>query len=236
VRHAAKAGALELEVHLPDPRALLPIVTRVRHVFDLDADPAVIGAHLRGDPRLGPALERHPGLRVPGAWDGFELAVRAVLGQQISVAAATTMAGRVVARFGTAPWPNRRHRLFPSPARLGRARLERVGVVRTRAKAIRELARRAESGRLVLGPGADTGKTMASLAGIPGVGPWTAQYIVMRACGEPDALPTGDLVLRRAVGALSARELERCAEPWRPWRSYAALLLWQEASDRLRKT
>jgi AraC family transcriptional regulator of adaptative response / DNA-3-methyladenine glycosylase II len=137
-----------------------------------------------------------------------------------------------VSRFGTAPWPESPERLFPSPGQLARAELERAGVVRARAEAIRQLAHRAESGSLVLDPGADTGSTVASLMGIPGVGAWTAQYVLMRACGEPDAFPSGDLILRRGVGAGTGRDLERRAEAWRPWRSYAALLLWQDAADR----
>jgi AraC family transcriptional regulator of adaptative response / DNA-3-methyladenine glycosylase II len=232
VRCAANTNALELEVRFPNPHALLHIVTRVRQIFDLAADPSVISAHLRRDPLLARPLARHPGLRVPGAWDGFEVAVRAVLGQQVSVAAATAVAGRMVSRLGTTPWPDSPERLFPSPTQLARSDLEREGVIRARAKAIRELARRSESGGLVLNPGVDTGSAVGSLMAIPGVGAWTAQYVVMRACRDPDAFPSGDLVLCHGAGVRTAGELERRAEAWRPWRSYAALLLWQDAADR----
>jgi AraC family transcriptional regulator of adaptative response / DNA-3-methyladenine glycosylase II len=232
VRRAENANTLELEVRFPNPHALLHIVTRVRQIFDLAADPSVVSAQLRRDPLLARLLARHPGLRVPGAWDGFEVAVRAILGQQLSVAAATTVAGRLVSRLGTAPWPDSPERLFPSPAQLARSDLEREGVVPAGAEAIRELARRAESGSLQLNPGADTGAAAASLMAIPGVGAWTAQYIVMRACREPDAFPSGDPMLRRGAGTRTVRELERRAEAWRPWRSYAALLLWQDAAER----
>jgi AraC family transcriptional regulator of adaptative response / DNA-3-methyladenine glycosylase II len=236
VRHARNANALELEVRFPNPHALLHIVTRVRQIFDLGADPSVISPHLRRDPLLARLLARHRGLRVPGAWDGFEVAVRAVLGQQVSVAAASTIAGRLASRLGTTPWPDSPERLFPSPAQLARSDLEREGMVRARAEAIRELARRAESGSLVLNPEVDTGSAVASLMAIPGIGAWTAQCIVMRACCEPDAFPSGDRVLRRGAGVRAARELERRAEAWRPWRSYAALLLWQDATDRANRT
>ena len=222
VSQVAKGPALELTIRFPNPRALLGIVIRVRRIFDLDADPGAIAAHLGADPLLAGPLARHPGIRTPGAWDGFELAVRAILGQQVSVSAASTIAGRLVALFGTAvAGPQGTHRLFPTPARLGDAEIERAGVVRVRAEAIRRLARLAGSGDI----------EPSSLAAIPGVGPWTLQYVAMRAFGEPDALPSGDLVLRRATGSRTARELERRAESWRPWRAYAVMLLWQGAKD-----
>ena len=219
VRPAPEGPALEVEVQFGDPRRLLAIVERVRRVFDLGADPAVIASHLGGDRLLGPLLARHPGLRAPGAWDPFELAVRAILGQQISVAAASTMAGRLAARFG-APGLAPGERLFPGPDRLAQAPIEEVGVVRVRAEAIRALARAAAGGALP-----------ASLQSIHGVGEWTEQYVALRAQGDTDAFPSGDLVLRRVAGARSARELEQRAEAWRPWRAYAVILLWQGATD-----
>jgi AraC family transcriptional regulator of adaptative response / DNA-3-methyladenine glycosylase II len=222
VSHAASGPALELLIRFPNPRALLGIVTRVRRLFDLDADPDAIAAHLGADPVLAGLLAKRPGIRTPGAWDPFELAVRAILGQQISVRAASTIAGRVVDLFGAAiPGPAGTERLFPPAARLVRAEIERAGVVRVRAEAIRRLARRAAAGDLVL----------SSLTSIPGVGPWTAQYVAMRAFGEPDAFPSGDLVLRQVTGSRTAGELERRSGPWRPWRAYAVMLLWQGAKD-----
>jgi AraC family transcriptional regulator, regulatory protein of adaptative response / DNA-3-methyladenine glycosylase II len=230
VRRSEAAPALELDVRFPSPDTLLRIVTRVRHVFDLGADPAAIGAHLGRDRLLGRLLARHPGIRVPGAWDGFELAVRAILGQQISVAAASTMAGRLASLFGSAVGPGDGQRLFPSAATLANAEIERAGVIRSRAEAIRQLAHQASRG-LVFGPSVDAEAAIARFQALPGVGEWTAQYVAMRACCEPDALPSGDLVLRRAAGVGTAGELARRAEAWRPWRAYAVMLLWQEAAD-----
>ena len=229
-------SALGLEVRFPDPRALLFIVERVRRVFDLGADPAVIEEHLRTDPLLREAWARHRGIRVPGAWDGFELAVRAILGQQISVRAATTIAGRVASMFG-APLPHGSDlgRLFPSPAQLANAPLEEAGVVTVRAEAIRSLARRVANGTIAFAWGADSGAAAAALTALPGIGDWTAGYVAMRALGEPDAFPSGDLVLRRMAGDLTARELDRRSQAWRPWRAYAVMLLWQSATDEARR-
>jgi AraC family transcriptional regulator of adaptative response / DNA-3-methyladenine glycosylase II len=223
-------AALLLDVRVPDPHTLLSIVERVRRVFDLGADPTVITEHLGADRLIRPLIERHPGLRAPGAWDGFELAVRAVLGQQVSVRAATTMAGRLASRWGT-PVPGSIGRLFPTAAQLMAAPLERAGVVPSRAETIRTLARRVVDGSLTLAPSGDPRPTLAALRSVPGIGNWTAEYIAMRALGEPDAFPSGDLVLRRAAGGLSTRALDRRSEVWRPWRAYAVMLLWQGAVD-----
>jgi AraC family transcriptional regulator of adaptative response / DNA-3-methyladenine glycosylase II len=231
VRHAEAGRSLDLAVHCSRPRALLRIVARVRRLFDLGADPAVIGRHLGADPLLGGLLAKHPGIRMPGAWDGFELAVRAILGQQVSVRAASTIAGRVASLYGQAvALPGEQGRLFPTPGQLADARLERAGVLPARAEAIRCLARHAASGTIGLGPGDAIDTAVASLRALPGIGDWTAQYVAMRALGEPDAWPSGDLHLRRATGVRSARELEQRAEAWRPWRAYAAMLLWRGAS------
>jgi AraC family transcriptional regulator, regulatory protein of adaptative response / DNA-3-methyladenine glycosylase II len=230
--------ALMLEVRFPDPRALLAIVERVRRMFDLGADPLVISEHLQGDPLLARLFAKHPGIRVPGAWDSFELAIRAILGQQISVRAATTIAGRVASMFGSGISGDARERLFPTPAQLSRAPLERAGIVPARAEAIRSLACHVASGTIVLNGGChwagvdsvSLGNAETVLGRLPGIGPWTAQYIAMRALGEPDAFPSGDLVLRRMTGARTAGELEKRSETWRPWRAYAVMLLWQRAT------
>jgi AraC family transcriptional regulator, regulatory protein of adaptative response / DNA-3-methyladenine glycosylase II len=219
---AADGPALLLDVRFPDPRALLTIVERVRRMFDIDADPAVIAAQLSGDPLLKRALAAHPGIRTPGAWDPFELSVRAILGQQISVAAATTIAGRVAERWGT---PVGSGRLFPTPAQLAEAPLEEAGIIGTRAASLRALAAAVSSGVICF----DGVNTVAALQTIPGIGEWTAQYVAMRALGEPDAFPSGDLVLRRMAGGCTARELDARSEAWRPWRAYAVMLLWQSA-------
>jgi len=225
-------SALGLEVRFPDPRALLFIVERVRRLFDLGADPGVIGEHLGADPRLRSALARHPGIRTPGAWDAFELAVRAILGQQVSVRAATTIAGRIASAFGTPVGGGPAlDRLFPAPAQLRGAALERVGVMPARAETIRVLAGRMADGAIALGSGIDAAAALSALRALPGIGAWTAQYIAMRALGEPDAFPSGDLVLRRMAGEPTARGLDRRSEAWRPWRAYAVMLLWQEATE-----
>ena len=225
-------AALGLDVRFPDPRLLLVVVERVRRMFDLGADPAIIGGHLRADPLLRASLARHSGIRTPGAWDGFELAVRAILGQQIAVRAATTMAGRVAAMFGS-PVANGNgcDRLFPTPAQLVSAPLEQTGIVRARAETIRSLARRVVDETIAFDSRFDAEATIAALKTIPGIGDWTAEYIAMRALGEPDAFPRGDLVLRRMAGDCTARALERRSQSWRPWRAYAVMLLWQAAGD-----
>jgi AraC family transcriptional regulator, regulatory protein of adaptative response / DNA-3-methyladenine glycosylase II len=240
VSHLASRSALALDVRFPDPRGLLFIVERVRRVFDLGADPAVIAEHLREDPLLRGPLLKHPGMRTPGAWDGFELAVRAILGQQISVRAATTIAGRIASMFGTpvldgpAPASESRgelDRVFPAPAQLAGAAVERAGVMPARAETIRLLARHVADGTIAMGSIGDGRTTVSALRAIPGIGGWTAEYIAMRAFGEPDAFPSGDLVLRHAAGDCTARELDRTSEAWRPWRAYAVMLLWRGAVD-----
>jgi AraC family transcriptional regulator of adaptative response / DNA-3-methyladenine glycosylase II len=232
VSRLESGSALGLEVRFPDPRALLFIVERVRRVFDLGADPASIGDHLRVDPLVGRMVAQHPGIRTPGAWDGFELAVRAILGQQISVRAATTIAGRIASRFGTPVADGRGlERLFPTAARLAEAAIERAGVMTARADTIRGLARHVANGTIALDACTDARATVSALLALPGIGRWTAEYIAMRALGEPDAFPSGDLVLRRVTGARTARELEHRSEAWRPWRAYAVMLLWQSAGE-----
>jgi AraC family transcriptional regulator of adaptative response / DNA-3-methyladenine glycosylase II len=224
--------ALHLIVRVPDPRPLLRIVERVRRVFDLGADPAAIAGHLRADPLLRRGLARHPGIRTPRAWDGFELAVRAILGQQISVPAATTIAGRIASMFGSpAPDGGGLGRLFPTAPQLANADVERAGVMSARAETIRTLARHVADGSIAFDSCADEKVTVAALKALPGIGDWTAEYIAMRAFGEPDAFPSGDLILRRAVGNCTARELERRSQAWRPWRAYAVMLLWRGALD-----
>jgi AraC family transcriptional regulator, regulatory protein of adaptative response / DNA-3-methyladenine glycosylase II len=233
VSQPAPRGALSLAVHFPDPHALLAIVDRVRRLFDLNADPQAIDAHLGADPWLRPRLTAHPGMRTPGTWDGFELAVRAILGQQITVRAATTMAGRIAAMFGSPlEATGDLDRVFPTAAQLAGAAVERAGVMPARAQTIRSLARHVIDGTIVFSTVADRGTTIAALEAIPGIGRWTAEYIAMRALGEPDAFPSGDRVLRRAAGGCTARELERRSEAWRPWRAYAVMLIWRDEAGK----
>lgn len=224
--------ALNLAVRFPDPRARAVIAERVRRVFDLDADAVAIAGHLAGDALLGPVVKRHPGLRAPGAWDGFEVSVRAILGQQVSVAAATTLAGRLARNFGS-PFAgdDRLDRVFPTARQLAAAPIESLGVIPARAETIRTLARAVVSGDVDLATTTAPAELTRVLQELKGIGPWTAQYIAMRALGDPDAFLSGDLVLRRMAGNATARGLESLGERWRPWRTYAVMLLWQAARD-----
>jgi AraC family transcriptional regulator, regulatory protein of adaptative response / DNA-3-methyladenine glycosylase II len=234
IRHDEKAHALEARIRFGEPLSLLPIVTRLRAMFDLAADTSAIGQHFRGDPLMGPLVDEYPGLRVPGAWDSFELAVRAILGQQVSVAAASTVAGQLARKFGerlSVSDPGGLTHVFPAPEALADAVL--AGMPRSRARAIRDLARAVVSGDITLS-GADE-DPMTGLARIRGIGHWTAQYIAMRALREPDAFPVNDLGLLRAAGGdlpMTAAQLRDLAERWRPWRAYAAIYLWRAASER----
>lgn len=233
VRSLAPRPALALTVSAGLVPRLGAVVARIRHLFDLDAHPAAIAEVLGASPRLAAAVAARPGLRVPGAFDGFELAVRAVLGQQVSVAAASTLAGRLVARFG-APLPGAPHGLaatFPTAAQLARADagdVAALGLPRARAEAIVAVAS-AVAASLELVPGADPLAATAALRALPGVGPWTASYLAMRALRWPDAFPAGDLIIRRALGVRTAAEAERAAAAFRPWRAYAVLHLWAES-------
>jgi AraC family transcriptional regulator of adaptative response / DNA-3-methyladenine glycosylase II len=228
----AKTGlALEVEVSPALAPVIGAVIVRVKHLFDLGAAPDAVTALLSRDPLLAPAVKRLPGLRVPGAFDGFELAVRAVLGQQVSVKAATTMAGRWAAAFGAplaTPWPEL-HRLAPTGARMLEVTEDEIGVlgvVGSRARCLMALARAVTERRVVLGLAANVEEQIHNLMELPGIGPWTAQYIAMRALHWPDAFPDGDLMLLRAVGT-SRKELLARAQDWRPWRAYATHYLWR---------
>lgn len=232
--------ALRLELHGAAPTRLIGIVNRLRRMFDLDADPQAIAAVLSRSPRLKPLLGRYPGARVPGGWDGFEIAMRAVVGQQVSVAAARTVVARLAQRFGTAletPFaagtgePVLTH-LFPAPEALADADLSAVGLTRARADTIRGVARALLDGRVDFRPERTLEDFAARWVALPGIGPWTAQYIALRALGHPDAFPAEDLVLQRALpddgSRLTAKALTAHAEAWRPWRAYAVILLWRD--------
>jgi AraC family transcriptional regulator of adaptative response / DNA-3-methyladenine glycosylase II len=210
---------------------LADVLRRVRRVFDVGADGRAIDAHLGVDARLADRVAGDPGLRVPGAWEGFELAVRAVLGQQVSVAGATTLAARLVQRFGRPEGEGRW--LFPDAQALVDVNVAAIGMPETRGEAIRQLARASLDGRVQLGAGITPEELSAQLVALPGIGPWTAQYVAMRALGHPDAFPAEDIVLRKVAvpgRTLGARELLRHAEAWRPWRAYAVMYLWRDAA------
>ncbi|HET9426405.1 MAG TPA: AlkA N-terminal domain-containing protein [Gemmatimonadaceae bacterium] len=224
-RHALRVTlANELAPVLP------ALLGRLRNLFDLAARPDVIRAHLARDRALRASVEARPGLRVPGAFDGFELAARAILGQQITVKAATTLAGRLAAAFGEpieTPHPQL-VRLSPTATRLRGARardLSALGVMPARAATILAVAAAIDDG-LALEPGADAETSVARLTGLPGIGSWTAHYIAMRALRWTDAFPREDVVIRRQLGGVSGAEAEQMSQAWRPWRSYATMHLW----------
>ncbi|MBK7976782.1 MAG: helix-turn-helix domain-containing protein [Deltaproteobacteria bacterium] len=240
VRNDPTRGALWVSVSPSLAGSLMAIVARSRSLFDLDASPTTIAEVLGADLRLRPLIERRPGLRVPGAFDPFEAACRAILGQQVTVRAATTLAGRLVARFGT-PVPGSTDPsgptlslLFPAPARLAGARVDEIaslGIVGARARALVALARSVTDGSLVLDRHAPLDDTLRALEALPGIGSWTAHYLAMRALRWPDAFPAADIAVRKALGGVTAREAEKLSEAWRPWRSYAVLHLWTSLGD-----
>ncbi|MGH7910730.1 MAG: DNA-3-methyladenine glycosylase family protein [Candidatus Dormibacteraceae bacterium] len=229
----APAGdALALSVTgLPD--AALEVAEHgVRRMLDLDADTAAIDSALGRDPVLAPLIRARPGLRAPGSFDGWELAVRAIVGQQVTVAAASTLAGRVVRAAG-APLPEPAGSLthgFPLPAELAREEFPAIGMPASRVATLRGLGQAIVSGEIALDGSVDGETTRAALVARPGIGPWTANYISMRALGDPDAFPIGDVGLRRAAERLglpgAPRQLEAVAERWRPYRTYAVHHLW----------
>ncbi|HVZ71639.1 MAG TPA: AlkA N-terminal domain-containing protein [Polyangia bacterium] len=226
-------ASLALELAQSLTPALPTLLRRVRALFDLDARPDAIARHLRKDKVLAPLVAANPGLRVPGAFEGFELAVRAILGQQVTVKAATTIAGRLARAYGEpvdtplAPLD----RLSPTAARLARTRVEDLaahGIPRARAASLVALARAQVSGALPLDGGArpDLEATVERLVALPGIGPWTAHYIAMRALRWPDAFPRGDVAVRASLGGVTAARADELSRAWRPWRSYAVLHLW----------
>jgi AraC family transcriptional regulator of adaptative response / DNA-3-methyladenine glycosylase II len=224
-------STLRVDLSMSLAPALVPAIARVKRLFDLSAHPDLIATH------LGSLASRHPGLRVPGAFDGFEVAVRAVLGQQVSVRAASTMAGRLVAKLGEpveTPVPGLTH-TFPVADRVASARvgdLTAMGLTTARAGTLLALARAVAEGAVDLSPGGDPEAKMASLVRLDGVGDWTAQYLAMRVFAWPDAFPASDLGIRKALGETSPRRILDLAEPWRPWRAYAAMHLWKSLEKR----
>jgi AraC family transcriptional regulator of adaptative response / DNA-3-methyladenine glycosylase II len=237
----AAANRLKATVRFPELGSLPAIIARIRRVFDLAADPQAIGAHLGQDPMLAPLVAARPGLRVPGAWDGFELAVRAILGQQISVAAAATLAGQLVASYGErigdpAALERGLTHVFPTPRRLAGNDLAALRMPKARCAAISSMAAAVLADPQIFGPRRGLDEAIARLRSLRGVGEWTAQYIAMRELREPDAFPAGDAGLLRAIGGEhrvrpSPAGLLARAERWRPWRAYAALHLWISESS-----
>jgi AraC family transcriptional regulator, regulatory protein of adaptative response / DNA-3-methyladenine glycosylase II len=230
--------ALRLQLHCPQPAQMLAVVTRIRRMFDLDADPQAIAGALQTTPHVRPLLRKRPGLRLPGSWDGFEVAVRAILGQQVSVAAARTLASRIVQRYGealpVAVAPGL-ERLFPTPDVLADADLRALGITTARAESIRGVARAVLDGRVDFRVEQSLDEFVVRWVALPGIGEWTAHYMAMRALSHPDAFPAADLILRRAASCgddmLSTKALTTLAEAWRPWRAYAVMHLWRSMSE-----
>ena len=230
--------ALQLELLNVPPSQMLSVVTRIRRMFDLDADPLAIARTLSASPLLAPVIERYPGLRLPGGWDGFEVAVRAVLGQQVSVAAARTLASRIVQRYGIAIEPVAGadlNRLFPGPEQLADADMDQMGITQARINTIQGIARALLDGRVDFALEQPLQHFINRWVQLPGIGEWTAHYIAMRVLKHPDAFPAADLILRREANPLgdpvSTKALQTLAESWRPWRAYSVMYLWRAATD-----
>ncbi|WP_408598579.1 DNA-3-methyladenine glycosylase family protein [Pseudomonas sp. PLMAX] len=231
----ATADSLELTLDFPDTSAVPEIIARLRRMFDLDADLITMQRHLSVDPLLARLISQHPGLRVPGTWDGLELAIRAVLGQQITVGAAIKLAGKLVAQYGTpltSPHGGLTH-VFPEAAVLATADLATLGMPKSRGRTLSGVAQALVDDPLLFEPDRQGG--VKRLLGLYGVGDWTAQYIALRQLREMDGLPNGDVGLINALvalegGVVTARDLLARAEGWRPYRGYAAQLLWTSLS------
>ena len=229
----AAARGPRIELRLDDERDQPDALARCRRLLDLDADTARIDGALGGDPLLAPLIRRRPGLRVPRATDGFELAVRAIVGQQVTLAAARRTGARLVALYGRPldePEGAITH-LFPTPAAVAEVDSLELRLPRVRANALRALARAVLDGELDLSPGAERAAATRTLLELQGIGPWTASYVAMRALGDSDAFPPGDAAVRRALERLGQdgrpAAAGRLAERWRPWRSYALMHLWR---------
>lgn len=239
VTNAAERRALCVEFTHSLAPVIPALLGRLRNLFDLNARPDVIGAHLMKDKMLRGMVKRNIGLRVPGAFDGFEAAVRTILGQQVTVRAATTLACRFAAVFGSAhatPIAELTH-LSPTAERVARASVDEIaklGIVSARARCIIAIAKGVASGEVRLEAGADPEKTMAQLMEMPGIGPWTAQYMAMRILRWPDAFPKEDLAVLNNLGGVTPREAEAMSQAWRSWRSYGVLHVWGNASRKVK--
>jgi AraC family transcriptional regulator of adaptative response / DNA-3-methyladenine glycosylase II len=223
---APREQALHLRAHLPSIGGLVHLVAGVRRLFDLYADPKSIDRHLARDARLRPLVHATKGMRVPGALDPFELGVRAILGQQVSVARATALSGVLVEQFGRPVHgigPLGLTHEFPKAAAIAEADLTNLGLTTARARALQSFAAAIAGGKITLDRGSGLDETVEALCALPGIGPWTANYVAMRACGERDAFPASDLALQKVLGPDPAA----LAEPWRPWRAYAAMHAWR---------
>jgi AraC family transcriptional regulator of adaptative response / DNA-3-methyladenine glycosylase II len=243
VKHLPRKESLCVNVHFPAVQALQEIVNRVRRLFDLGADIETIDEHLSLDKDLRPWVAQRPGLRAPGGWDGFELAVRAVLGQQVSVQAARQLAGKLVALYGkpvahAITYPEGLTHVFPTARRLAGAVVLGLGMPKSRFETLKAIAQASIDDPGLFQPSGDTDEAVAKLLAVPGIGDWTAQYIALRAIREVDAFPASDIgLLRGAVKVLTqpvtTKSLAQRAEEWRPWRAYAAQHLWAADATKL---
>lgn len=229
---ATTTGAVRCTLRLTDLRDLGAAVERCRRLLDADCDPEAVDAHLGSHPVLAPLVRRRPGMRVPGHVDGDEVAVRAVLGQQVSVGRARALAGLLVERYGEA-LPEDGRRLFPSAEALARVPAEELPMPRSRGRALVTLCARLAAGEIALDRSAERSEVRRALLDVPGVGPWTADYIAMRALGDPDVLLPADVGLRAGLRVLGvdAAAAQRVSQPWSPWRSYAQMHVWSAAVD-----
>jgi AraC family transcriptional regulator of adaptative response / DNA-3-methyladenine glycosylase II len=234
VSHAPEQSSLRVVFQVPRLDVLPSLITRVRRQFDLEADPHSIAQVLSQDVDLAPLVRARPGLRVPGGWDGFEVAVRAVIGQQITVKGATRLLGQLASSLGS-PLPLADgqvglSRLFPRPEQLQREAIRELGIPMARVETLLAIAAACRANPQLFDPQRDLAESVASLRSLPGVGEWTAQYIAMRAMGESDAFLAGDVGLQRRLGRgnqkLGSAQLLARAEGWRPWRAYALLHVW----------
>ena len=235
VRALDGANALALEVDVADASVLPQIEARVRRMFDLDADIAAINAHLGARRHLKQCIARHPGQRLPGGWDGFEIAIRAVLGQQVTVAAARTLTERVVRKFGREiELPQgEKIQLFPAPETLAEADLSGLGITGARMRTLCAIAQAVCDGHIGFGADQPLDAFIAQWTALPGIGDWTAHYLAMRGLAHADAFPAGDIVLRKAVARdgvpVATAKLEAMSQAWRPYRAYAVLHLWRSS-------
>jgi AraC family transcriptional regulator of adaptative response / DNA-3-methyladenine glycosylase II len=228
------AGQVPCRLTLTDARDLAPALERTRRLLDADADPVAVDDLLAGDRGLAPLVRGLPGLRVPGQVDGVEVAVRAVLGQQVSVAGARTLAARIVATYGGTVELTGDHqvtRLFPAADVLAGIDPTEIAMPRARGRALAAVTGALADGSIALDRSADRARTRAALLELPGIGPWTADYVALRALGDPDVFLPSDLGVRHAAERLGIDDLESRSEDWRPWRSYALLHLWTALSD-----
>jgi DNA-3-methyladenine glycosylase II len=242
VREHPRKRCLVANIEGPVSRHADALAAPIAKMFDLHADPKKIGAALAADPWLAPLIDAAPGLRVPGAWSGFELVVRAIVGQQISVKGATTIIGRLVQRAGERieghPHDNTAWR-FPTPQALAAVDLAQIGMPGKRVAALQGFARAVATGDVPLDSAtADASELRAALLALPGIGPWTVEYVAMRAWRDPDAWPAWDLVLMQSICArdpslVRPTQQRTRTDAWRPWRAYAAMHLWNEVADRV---